>query len=96
MSGASTWRTERFTATVRCSSVIGSVPSDMAAWMRCHSTTSAHARSSNQAPMGTMRPLSSAIGMNSTGCTGPRPGCSHRSNASTLVIAPVTRSMTGW
>ena len=49
---------------------------------------SAHASRSTQRPIGTISPVSSASGMNSSGCTIPRSGWIHRIRASTPVIRP--------
>ncbi|MGA9077113.1 MAG: hypothetical protein WB383_02105 [Acidimicrobiales bacterium] len=47
-------------------------------------------------PIGTMSPVSSAIGMNSSGGTIPRAGSIHRMSASTPVYRPSCRSTIGW
>ena len=52
-----------------------------------HEDASAHACRKTQSPMGTMSPVSSAIGMNSEGRTKPRDGCLQRISAS----QPMTR-----
>jgi len=49
-----------------------------------------------QAPIGRMRPISSAMGMNRAGEIRPRVGCVQRINASAPVIAPVFRWIFGW
>ncbi len=51
---------------------------------------------STQRPIGMIRPVSSAIGMNSTGPTMPRSGWFQRSSASTPEIDPSERRTTGW
>ena len=55
-----------------------------------------HAVSSTHWPTGTIRPLDSRAGMNSSGWTTPRVGWRQRRSASTPVKAPVERSMVGW
>src|SRR5579864_3004021 len=47
-----------------------------------HWIASAHACLSAHSPSWTIRPISSATGMNSEGGTGPRSGCRHRIKAS--------------
>ena len=53
----------------------------------CQALLWAHAARSTHSPSGTINPVSSATGMNSTGPTSPRSGCAHRSRAS----APIMR-----
>ena len=82
------WRSctgERFTFTV-------SSPVPRA----CHSSICEQTRSSTQSPIGTMSPVSSAMGMKLDGMTQPRSGCAHRSRASTLVVVPSLMRTTGW
>ncbi len=79
------WRAERFTAMQ-----IGGKPE------RCHATFCAHARRSTHRPIGTIKPVSSASGMNSTGGTTPKIGLSQRSSASAPAILPVRRSSFTW
>ena len=49
-----------------------------------------------QRPIGSIRPLSSAIGMNSAGSSRPRSGWRQRTSASRPVISPVAGVTTGW
>ncbi len=56
----------------------------------------AHASRTTHAPIGTIRPLCSAIGMNFAGETMPCTGCAQRSSASTATIRPDARSTSGW
>ena len=48
------------------------------------------------APIGTMRPVSSAIGMKSAGGTMPAPGRFQRTSASTPTTRPVATASSGW
>ncbi len=57
---------------------------------------SAQARASMRRPSGTIIPLCSASGMNTSGTTGPRSGCVQRASASTPRTRPVVMSTTGW
>ena len=52
----------------------------------CQRAACAHAPSSTHRPIGSISPLSSAIGMNSAGSIRPRVGCSQRRSASTETI----------
>ena len=67
-------------------------------WCRslCISAPARQASRSTQLPSGTMSPLCSATGMNSTGGSSPRVGCSQRTSASKPVICCVSRSTVGW
>ena len=60
--------------------------------VRSHSDACRHVCSRTQAPSGTMRPLASATGMNASGNSAPRPGCDHRSNASTAAISALAKA----
>ena len=51
---------------------------------------------STQRPIGTIRPISSANGMNWSGGTRPRSGWRQRSSASTPDDRPSARRTTGW
>ncbi len=62
----------------------------------CHWTAWEHAWCNTHAPIGTMRPVSSANGMNAAGDSSPRSGCFHRRSASKPITRPVRRSMIGW
>ena len=55
-----------------------------------------HASLQTQAPMGMIRPLSSATGMNRLGATSPCSGCSQRNSASTPTARAPWISTTGW
>ncbi|MEZ5133687.1 MAG: hypothetical protein R2699_01145 [Acidimicrobiales bacterium] len=85
--GWPSWRPDRLTDTCsgRCP---GSAASHRRAWTQACSIT--------HRPMPTISPVSSATPMNSLGWRSPRSGCSQRSSASTPLMAPVTRSTTGW
>ena len=82
-----TWRAERLTATSkgrasgRCS---------------CQARIWRQARSCTQRPIGSIRPLSSAIETNSAGSSRPRSGCCQRTSASSPLISPERRLTTGW
>ena len=54
-----------------------------------------HALRSTHSPMASMRPVSSAIGMNCPGDTRPYSGCCQRSNASTPANRPVFAEISG-
>ncbi len=54
-----------------------------------------HTSRSTQRSMATIRPVSSATGMNSPG-NSPPSGCCQRTSASKPVIRPVSRSTIGW
>ena len=78
------WRADRLTAT----------------WMRpspaaAQPAASRQALRSAHSPIGTIRPLSSASGMNCAGDTRPRPGRSQRISASQPRTSPVARSTCG-
>ena len=60
----------------------------MLSWRTASETT--------QSPISTMRPVSSATGMKSSGWIMPMLGCAQRSNASTPTTAQVSRSTIGW
>ena len=62
----------------------------------CQARACRHASSSTHWPIGTIRPVSSAIGMNWIGEITPRSGWSQRSSASTSRIRPVSSVMIGW
>jgi hypothetical protein len=49
-----------------------------------------------QVPIGTMAPLCSATGMNSSGRTMVPSARVHRSSASAATVAPLRRSTIGW
>ncbi|MPN57089.1 hypothetical protein SDC9_204783 [bioreactor metagenome] len=84
-SGCSSCLDDRLIATYRSAMPLSSQA--LACWQALRRTRS---------PSGRMRPVSSAIGMNSAGETIPRSGCSQRTSASTPVILPPTVSTTGW
>ena len=63
---------------------------------RCHAIDWLHAARRTQMPIGRMRPVSSATGMNLVGVTGPSSALFHRSSASTPAIPFVTRSSFAW
>ena len=81
------WRAETFTDTR------SGVPTAHAAWKTAAWRQASKSRSR---PSGTMRPVSSASGMNSAGETGPRSGCVQRASDSYARISPLRRSTTGW
>ena len=54
----------------------------------CHFLTCLQAVSNIHSPIGTIRPVSSAIGINVTGEIHPFSGCFHRIKASTELIDP--------
>jgi hypothetical protein len=60
-----------------------------------HAWACLHASRTTQAPIGTIRPESSATGINCAGGTDPRVGCVQRSSASAPVIARVVRLIFG-
>ena len=55
-----------------------------------------HASNRTQRPIGTIKPVSSASGMKSSGGMIPFSGSNQRISASTPVIFPVGSSITGW
>src|SRR3954471_13516881 len=55
-----------------------------------------HASWRTHLPIGTMSPVSSAIGMNSAGETMPWPGRCQRTSASTPTISPLATETSGW
>ena len=55
-----------------------------------------HACSSTQAPIGMIKPLSSATGMNRSAVTNPCWGWRHRMSASTPTAPEPSSSTTGW
>ena len=57
----------------------------------CHAAVCRQASARTQAPIGTMSPVSSAIGMNTSGGSGPCSGCCQRSSASVPTSAPVSQ-----
>ena len=61
-----------------------------------HVAASQQACLSTHSPIGTIRPISSASGMNSAGETMPRLGEFQRSSASQPVISSVIASTCGW
>ena len=63
---------------------------------RCHSATTRHDSRSTQVPIGTISPLSSATGMNSSGGTIRSPGGRQRSSASTPTIRSSASRISGW
>ena len=73
--GGPSWRADRFTLTKRSSAATG--------YSACQRWSWRQACSSTHRPMGTMRPVSSATRMNSSGTAGRAAGCSQRSRAST-------------
>ena len=74
-----------------------SFPDTASAWRTaCQYTICRHAVSSIHAPIGTIRPVSSARGMNSDGATNPRSGWFQRSNASKPTTRPLRRLVIGW
>ncbi len=83
-SACSSWVREMLTDT-------GTVGTPAAA----HSSSWRQASSSTQVPIWGIRPVSSAIGMNSSGGTSPRSGCGQRIRASRPVIVPPASS-SGW
>jgi hypothetical protein len=83
--GCRSWCVDTLTA-IR----IGSKPSV------CQCLACAHALRSTHSPMLRIRPESSAIGMNSSGRTGPVSGIVQRSSASAAHTAPVSASRIGW
>ena len=62
----------------------------------CRSLAYVHASCSTQRPIATIRPVSSASGMKSSGGTMPRSGWIQRISASTPEIRPDSSSITGW
>jgi len=81
------WRTDTFTATRKSSSTAPS---------RRHCASWAATVPSTHSPMGTISPVSSAAGMNSSGVISPSGPASHRSNASAPRTRPLARSATAW
>ncbi len=59
--------------------------------MACQRMASAHAVWSTQAPIGRIRPVSSATGTSSAGAISPRIGLRQRSKASMPLTAPLER-----
>ena len=62
----------------------------------CNACPRRHASRSTHDPIGTMRPVSSASGMKSSGITRPRVGWFQRTSASNPSISPLARWITGW
>ncbi|MNT16342.1 hypothetical protein D3C72_1514410 [compost metagenome] len=83
--GSLNWRADRFTARRKVSSPAA-----------CQRFTCAHASRMTQAPIGTIRPVSSASAMKRCGATMPRSGCCQRSSASTPTMRPLAKSTCGW
>ena len=86
-SGCENWWPERLTLTAT-----GGPPFACS----CHRRASAHALRSTHRPRGTIVPISSASGMNSSGRSSPRSGCCHRTRASMPAMRCVARETTGW
>ena len=84
-SGLTTWRPETLTDTP----IAGSMS-------RCQAAVWRQANSRTCSPSRAISPVSSAIGMNSSGPTRPRSGCCQRTSASVDTGRPVARSITGW
>ena len=63
---------------------------------RCQVSSWAITSASTHSPMATMRPVSSAMGMNTPGGTRPMPGRFQRTSASRPTISPETRLTCGW
>ena len=80
----------------RRKAVVWPTTSKVVRWEPGHAVACTQASWSTHAPIGPMRPLRSAIGMNASGGMTPRRGWSQRSSASVPVIAPVRRSTWGW
>ena len=83
--GLIAWRPETLTETPSAGSICC-----------CQVAVWAHACSSTCSPSAAIRPVSSAIGMNSSGGIRPRSGCVQRASASVDTGRPVARSITGW
>ena len=81
---AAHFRADRLTAILRCDQPVAR-----------HCTSWRQAVSSTHWPIGTISPVSSAMGMKSAGETSPRSGCCQRSKASTPAIWPVVTSRCG-
>ena len=64
--------------------------------MVCQVMSWRQASRSTHPPMGTIRPVSSAVGMKSTGDTIPRSTCGQRISASKPMMSPVASSTIGW
>ena len=64
--------------------------------MRTHSAAWRQASSTTHAPIGTIRPVCSAIGMKTGGTTMPRSGWYQRISASAPTILPLFMSTCGW
>ncbi len=79
------WRPERLIATP--------TPAEPSRRQRAQSAT---AWAITHRPMGTIVPLSSARGMNSSGHTEPKRGCSQWAKASMEVTSPDDSFTTGW
>ncbi|KAG0738987.1 hypothetical protein G6F24_017472 [Rhizopus arrhizus] len=62
----------------------------------CHARSCAHARSSTQSPIGRIRPLRSARGMNTSGASRPSSGWCQRSSASAPVAGAPAAGNLGW
>ena len=62
----------------------------------CHSRICWQAWCITHSPIGTIKPISSAIEINSWGETKPRSGCCQRINASKPTNLPVTKETIGW
>ena len=81
-----TWRGETLTAISHGSS----------GRSRFQALTWRHASPATHSPIGTMSPVSSAIGMKSSGRTRPRVGSIQRISASVPMKRPRCKSMMGW
>lgn len=79
------WTAERLTATTS-----GSMPRSI------HWRNWASAVRSTHSPIGAIRPVVSAIGMNSAGETAPHWALSQRSSTSAPTIWPLASSICGW
>ena len=64
--------------------------------LSCQARSCWQASSITHWPSGTMRPVSSARGMNASGERRPRCGWSQRTSASTPVMRPVWSDTMGW
>lgn len=64
--------------------------------VRRHSAACRQAVSSTHWPIATIRPVSSATGMNSAGDSGPSSGLVQRNSASAPTVRPLRASTTGW
>ena len=88
-----TWRSKSASTSCRGETLTDTTSSPAPAF---HSAAWRQASRTTHAPMGTIRPLTSASGMKTSGGIGPRVGCSQRSSASTATTRPESRSTSGW